>query len=801
MTNTLPAATPRQREPELARVDGSTRPTVQVVFGVALAAVPLKQIFTDAGWLLQVWLGMAIVVGPAAALRRHRLPAAWHLLPGLIGLVLFATASFAPEHAIAGLVPEPSSWQDVSSLATQLRSTMNEQAAPLHTTAAIRLFLVFGLGLLAAIADLVAVGLRRPALIGMPILLLSVLSGAVPRQDVSWWLTAIAAVGFLLVLASNTGANLASWGPQVRLDVPGGRSGAPPSARSGGTGRRIGFVAIVAALAISAILPIPSAGLLSHVLHHGHLGVGDGTGMRVVLDPLATLRGSLTRGAPVNLYAVNVRGTTSAEPFYLRESVLDTYTGSAWVPGSTETTVHLPGPGTFPSSPPVEPASTASSTFSATITVQQAGGTPPLFQFPTSITGLRKGAQWTTGSLLLTGAEVSQGQHYDEQVVQPQPSDAQLRAAATATPQGLQRYLQLPAIPAEVGTLVTSLTEGSASSYDRARAIFDYFTDPAHGFTYALNTQHGDSGSDLVDFLRNRTGFCQQYAAAMGVMLRQAGVPARVVLGYTHPAADANGTFEVTTNDAHAWVEAYFSGIGWIPFDPTPLAGADAGRAVALGWAPHPGDAPAQNGTAPTASNAPVAPGPSRSSGSQHPSTVPATPAAQQPASDSRWETVAEITAIVILGFALTPAFLRWSRRRRHLSSARRGTVEALWDELADTCRDLGIGWSEARSPRQVAAWLAELGIGRDAVAKLAQAVELSRYGGSSDGSGTTGSGAARGVEVGNVDLIRALRQIRGELFGTVSHAERLRARVLPLSLLGLPVAGRVRVPAADTAI
>ena len=59
----------------------------------------------------------------------------------------------------------------------------------------------------------------------------------------------------------------------------------------------------------------------------------------------------------------------------------------------------------------------------------------------------------------------------------------------------------------------------------------------------------------------------------MGIMLRVAGVPSRVVLGYTHEVPDESGTFTITTNNAHSWVEAYFDGIGWVPFDPTPLDG------------------------------------------------------------------------------------------------------------------------------------------------------------------------------------------------------------------------------------
>ena len=78
------------------------------------------------------------------------------------------------------------------------------------------------------------------------------------------------------------------------------------------------------------------------------------------------------------------------------------------------------------------------------------------------------------------------------------------------------------------------MIKGKTTPYDQARALNDYFRDGENGFSYSLSTKAGDSGNDLVDFLTNRTGYCQQYAAAMGIMLRVAGIPARVVLGYTH---------------------------------------------------------------------------------------------------------------------------------------------------------------------------------------------------------------------------------------------------------------------------
>ncbi|HTO24763.1 MAG TPA: transglutaminase-like domain-containing protein, partial [Gaiellaceae bacterium] len=71
-----------------------------------------------------------------------------------------------------------------------------------------------------------------------------------------------------------------------------------------------------------------------------------------------------------------------------------------------------------------------------------------------------------------------------------------------------------------------------------------------------------------------REGYCQYFAGAMALMLRYLGVPARVAVGFSSGTYDAkSGTWTVTDHDAHAWVEAWFRGYGWLPFDPTPSDG------------------------------------------------------------------------------------------------------------------------------------------------------------------------------------------------------------------------------------
>lgn len=94
------------------------------------------------------------------------------------------------------------------------------------------------------------------------------------------------------------------------------------------------------------------------------------------------------------------------------------------------------------------------------------------------------------------------------------------------------------------------------------------------GFTY---NEHPPLTSvpPLVGFVaQTRSGYCQYFAGAMALMLRYVGVPARVVAGFTSGSYDpAQHVWTVTDHDAHAWVEVWFAGYGWLPFDPTPGRG------------------------------------------------------------------------------------------------------------------------------------------------------------------------------------------------------------------------------------
>jgi Transglutaminase-like superfamily len=185
----------------------------------------------------------------------------------------------------------------------------------------------------------------------------------------------------------------------------------------------------------------------------------------------------------------------------------------------------------------------------------------------------------------------------------------------------------------------------------------------------------------------------------------------------------------VTTSDAHAWVEVYFQSIGWIPFDPTPLAGADAGRAVELPWAVHPSTDPVQTAE-PTANR-----GPSGAASSVTAQTSAVTNAGQQSGLPS---IVWEAGLIVLLVLAVLSMVLfgpRWLRRRqraRRLDRARTtGNPEPLWLELAATATDRDALWPSTVTVGQVAGWLSGHGVderGRAAVTAVAERVQRDRF-------------------------------------------------------------------------
>ena len=116
---------------------------------------------------------------------------------------------------------------------------------------------------------------------------------------------------------------------------------------------------------------------------------------------------------------------------------------------------------------------------------------------------------------------------------------------------------------------------GARNPYAATVALEAWFR-TGGGFTYDESPPRAPPGTPpLVFFLeRSKAGYCQHYAGAMALMLRYLGIPSRVAAGFTSGTYDRERrVWNVSDRNAHTWVEVWFKGYGWLPFDPTPGRG------------------------------------------------------------------------------------------------------------------------------------------------------------------------------------------------------------------------------------
>jgi transglutaminase-like putative cysteine protease len=155
-----------------------------------------------------------------------------------------------------------------------------------------------------------------------------------------------------------------------------------------------------------------------------------------------------------------------------------------------------------------------------------------------------------------------------------------LRAASADYPEAIRStYLQLPPLDPRIAPLAASITARAPTPYDKAANIERYLR-TSFGYTLDLSGMP-PKGDPLAYFLfTRRAGHCEYFAAAMTVMLRTLGIPARYVNGFLPGEYnDVAGDYIVRASDAHSWVEVYFPGYGWMTFDPTP-----PGAGKSRGW-------------------------------------------------------------------------------------------------------------------------------------------------------------------------------------------------------------------------
>jgi transglutaminase-like putative cysteine protease len=329
--------------------------------------------------------------------------------------------------------------------------------------------------------------------------------------------------------------------------------------------RPVAFAVIAAAVLVPGLLP----GFRSEPLLDFSTAGDEGAG----LDPFVSIHAQLTDDAPVrDLFEVE-----TSDPQYWRLLTLDEFDGDDWrssdPEGSAAQTVTAPT--VLPQAPgfnfPEDTPSAKSFTFRVLSDFDNAHALP-MAQTPVEITAGDLGdVRWdpTRGQAFLDGG-LEAGLEYGISSRVILPTAAQLDQVQDLTALQYGRWTELPAdLDPRIEEIANDWTQGEDSDYDKVLAIQRHFhTD---GFRYDPNVEVADDADALLTFLtQTKAGFCQQYATTMAVLVRELGLPARIAIGYQAGTLQDDGTYLVQSKNAHAWVEVFFEGFGWLQFEPTP---------------------------------------------------------------------------------------------------------------------------------------------------------------------------------------------------------------------------------------
>lgn len=735
------------------------------------------------------WLPAVLMMGAATAVSvLYRTLADWAgpVVPvlQLAVVALLVVPLFAGHLALLGVVPTGAAVEHVATVFSQGLGTIDTNTPPVTATAGVMLIIAVAFAGFLVAADFLAVTARCPGMVGGLLLALAVVPLVVEESGIGAGALVVCVFGFLQLLAVDMWVRGREWG----VAVP-----APPlgALQHGFTAALAAAAAVALALALPAAVP----GLRTDAFHALAQGtyVGRGNDIITTTHPLVSMRRDLLSDSDRTVLTYR---TDAEEPGYLRRYVLDEFDGVDWTmspvdaSGDTRIRSELPLPTGWPSAAP--PQDTVTTRVSLDSDVAGMDFLPlPYWARSVDVSG-----DWYVhpdSLMVFTTEGPPTGLSFTVETAEREVTAREL-AAAPRAPRSLPGdFRTVPAeLGGEVGELTEELTGHIDAPYLRAVALQEFFT--SGDFSYSLRPPEVPAGADpLVHFLTvDRTGYCQQFAGAMAVMARQAGIPARVAVGYTAGERVGDGRWSVGTGDAHAWPELYFEGAGWVRFEPTPSGAGGQGSATEPEYtsgatAPEPADpepSPEDPDEEPSATPEPEeSPSPSAPPAEEEsPQEVGAAPAdGDGRAPDLSWLPAAAAVAGALL-VPFLPAGLRLAVRHSRL-----GRPGAAWRELRDTCVDLGLGWDLAESPRGTAARLAALRDAqrvplpeevRAALHRLALAEERDRY----------APAASWGEEAG-----ADLRTVVGGLPAVRPRGVRLRAVLLPRSLWDRP-----RRPVAD---
>ncbi|MSQ42125.1 MAG: transglutaminase domain-containing protein [Dehalococcoidia bacterium] len=487
------------------------------------------------------------------------------------------------------------------------------------------------------------------------------------------------------------------------------------------------------------------------------IGIGSKRGQHIhSFGDALPLQGKVSLDDPTVLFSV-----VAPQPLYMRAAVYDRYTGAGWTASSGRTQPLL---GTSVDAASFGTATTREQLRRAVVVDVTVGRSVA----PRRLLSVGDPLAASVGAKLLTGADpadalalvpdarVEDGAQYSTAGTVSAASALTLLQSRRNYPQWVvDRYLQLPSdLPQDVRDLAQRTAGRIESPYAAARAIEAHLRSDYH---LNINVPAPPPRRDGVAYFLfdAKRGYFDHYASAMAVMLRTLGIPARVSTGFALEPGDLDAVskaYVVMERRAWAWPEAYFTGLGWVEFNPTP----------GLPLIVRPGEDPQID---------PLAFGGSDEPTQEELELLLLQDASRQPVTESesaaglgpvqrallavfRWAVLAAMAALLAWGAALA----LWTYWFRGLSTAR-----ARWAKLQQLS-----GWAGVRVPPHFtaldAAGRLEAALGADLdLHPLARGYTRERYGGSAAASGDGGDGGD-GDEVEAEALAEAYTSARNRL-------------------------------------
>src|SRR4029453_18879789 len=218
-------------------------------------------------WLMQCILAVGLVAGAAVLARTLRFPLWAQAASMIVVLLLVLTWMFPSNEEFLALIPSPETFEHFGALFTEAGQDTRSYGVPVPDRTGLLFLPVFGVGGCAIAVDLLTVGLRKPALAGLPMLAIYSVPVAVYVDSVPVLPFIVGATGFLWLLVADNVDRGRRFGPRFTGDRRDGDGGEPPPLAA--AGRRLAVIGVATAVLLPVIVPGLNTGLLNSLTQVG----------------------------------------------------------------------------------------------------------------------------------------------------------------------------------------------------------------------------------------------------------------------------------------------------------------------------------------------------------------------------------------------------------------------------------------------------------------------------------------------------------------------------------------------------